>query len=104
MSVTIIVSPAAVRAGGTELIAAKTAFETTMDILSQAIGSYGTETWGKDSYGKEFADGENGYRSSRNNLLGGGREMVETVDDFGNGLIRAANTSESADFGNSSAF
>ncbi|MGV9614049.1 hypothetical protein [Nocardia xishanensis] len=104
MSETIIVTPDDVRAGGTQLIAAKTAFETTVNILSEAIGSYGTETWGKDSYGKEFADGENGYRSSRNNLLSGGREMVQTVEDFGNGLIQVANTSESADFGNSSAF
>ncbi|CAM4526387.1 hypothetical protein NONI108955_43605 [Nocardia ninae] len=104
MAETIIVDPAHVRAGGTELIAAKAAFETTMNTLSEAIGSHGPETWGKDSYGKEFADGEKGYRSSRNNLLSGGREMVQTVEEFGNGLIRAANSSESADVGNSTAF
>lgn len=104
MPETIIVTPGAVRAGGTELIAAKTAFETTMNTLSETVGSYGPETWGKDSYGREFADGEKGYRSSRNNLLSGGRDMVRTVEDFGSGLIRAANSSESADFGNSSTF
>ncbi|PXX61718.1 hypothetical protein DFR70_108276 [Nocardia tenerifensis] len=104
MSETIIVTPEDVRAGGNELMAAKSAFETVMRTLSETIDTYGPETWGKDSYGREFADGERGYRSSRNNLLSGGRDMVRTVGEFGTGLLRAGNAAEAADFGNSHAF
>ncbi|QIS02311.1 hypothetical protein F5X71_08220 [Nocardia brasiliensis] len=104
MSEKIIVDPAEVRSGGTELLAAKAAFENTMHTLAAAIDGYGPETWGRDSYGREFAEGEQGYRSSRNNLLSGGRQMVRTVEDFGSGLIRAANAAESADFGSSDTF
>ncbi|MFI9504714.1 hypothetical protein [Nocardia sp. NPDC052566] len=104
MAETIIIDPANVRAGATELLTAKAAFDTAITTLSESVGSYGAETWGRDSYGKEFADGEKGYRSSRGNLLRGGREMVGTVEDFGDGLLQAAHSADAADLGSSRAF
>lgn len=104
MAEKLIVTPSAVRAGGNELLAAQAAFETIMRTLSTSVGSNGSETWGTDSYGKQFAEGTNGYYSSRGNLLKGGSDMSDTLREFGTGLIDASNTAVKTESGNTSAF
>lgn len=100
----LIITPSDVRAGGNELLTAKAAFETILNTLSTTVGANGAETWGDDSYGKQFADGKNGYIGSRSNLLKGGHDMSETIGEFGTGLIDASNTATKTEYGNTSAF
>ncbi|MGC4994602.1 hypothetical protein [Nocardia salmonicida] len=104
MPETIIITPSNVRAGGNELLAAKTAFDAILNTLATTVESNGSETWGDDSYGKQFADGDTGYRSSRSNLLSGGRDMAETVGEFGTGLVSASNKADTTEFHSTSAF
>ncbi|MRH89360.1 hypothetical protein GFY24_18220 [Nocardia sp. SYP-A9097] len=104
MTERIIITPSDVRAGGDELLTAEAAFETIMAKLSSAIGANGSETWGEDSYGRQFADGKSGYYNSRSNLLKGGRDMSAALRQFGTGLIDASNSAKKTEFGNATSF
>ncbi|MFI6172433.1 hypothetical protein ACIBCN_37035 [Nocardia sp. NPDC051052] len=107
MTQSIIVNPSDVRAAGQELLdmssgtpGGAVSFHAIMRELTDAVGGAGTETWGDDSFGKQFAEGANGYRASRSNLLKGGNDMLETLEDFGTGLTTAANSMSNGESGN----
>lgn len=104
MAETIVISPGEVRAGGNELLAAKADLDAVLATLRTVVAANGTETWGDDSYGRQFADGKTGYRSSRTNLLDGVREFATTIGEFGTGLIGAADRTERTETGNTARF
>ncbi|MEU7145836.1 hypothetical protein ABZ942_40785 [Nocardia sp. NPDC046473] len=107
MTESIIINPSDVRAAGQELLdlssssaGGPVSFHTIMRELIDAVGGAGAETWGDDSFGKQFAEGANGYRASRSNLLKGGNDMLTTLQDFGTGLTTAANNTSNGESGN----
>ncbi|WP_216911428.1 hypothetical protein [Nocardia noduli] len=46
--------------------------------------------WGKDSFGKKFSEGANGYKTSRNTLLEGGEGLGNGAQGFADGQGQAA--------------
>ncbi|WP_019929536.1 hypothetical protein [Nocardia sp. BMG111209] len=58
--------------------------------LTTRLHDYGPQTWGTDSYGRQFADGRDGYVAARDNLLTGGTQMATAIGSIGRGLIDAA--------------
>ncbi|MET7768252.1 hypothetical protein [Nocardia sp. NPDC005366] len=100
----IVIAPSAIEAAGLELHTAASMFERIIDTLAKSAFSNGSETWGNDSYGHQFADGSNGYISSRDNLVRGGRDMAETITQFGTGMIDASMKMTGTEFGNAAAF
>jgi hypothetical protein len=58
--------------------------------LTTTLHNYGPQTWGDDTYGKQFADGREGYVAARDNLLSGGTDMATVIGSIGRSLIAAA--------------
>lgn len=46
--------------------------------------------WGKDSFGKKFADGATGYKTARTTLLDGGDGLAAGTRGFADGQRQAA--------------
>ncbi|MGY1982888.1 hypothetical protein [Nocardia gipuzkoensis] len=101
---TIIISPDQLRSGGAALLTARDAFHRVLTTLSERVHSHTASTWGRDAYGREFADGDKGYLRSRANLIDGTRDMVTTVGQFGDGLIAAGRTSATAEANSTAGF
>lgn len=70
----------------------KGVFETLRNNLNSKGNPFGT-----DSYGKKFTEGEKGYTTSSKNLLSGGDNMTNSLDQFGSGMDDAATKMENMD-------
>ncbi|RDI43606.1 hypothetical protein DFR68_12073 [Nocardia mexicana] len=58
--------------------------ESVLGNLSIALDTKAAP-WGDDAFGKKFADGENGYKKARDNLMEGIQNMRKTLDEFADG-------------------
>jgi hypothetical protein len=91
------VNPDQLTKAGNKMLAVQQKMNNIITTLDNAVGEAGTETWGNDSFGKGFADGDNGYIASRKQLISGGHDMATSLTQFGNGMIDAAHTMSAAD-------
>ncbi|NKY50380.1 hypothetical protein [Nocardia vermiculata] len=57
------------------------------------------QPWGNDKSGKKFADGDKGYKTSRQNLIEGGYSMADALHEFGAGERSAAEQFQAAEGG-----
>ncbi|WP_433654586.1 hypothetical protein ACQPW1_28005 [Nocardia sp. CA-128927] len=71
----------------------------TLGTLRSAVSGAGAP-WGKDSFGKKFADGDKGYLVARENLLAGVEQMATTFGDYGKGQRDAADKMDAMEAGN----
>ncbi|MEV6560972.1 WXG100 family type VII secretion target [Nocardia sp. NPDC051756] len=71
--------------------------------LESKLGATGTP-WGKDSFGKKFADGEKGYLAARNNLLQGIGGISGTFGAIADGQRDAAGLIDGQESNNTNSF
>ena len=103
----IIITPGDLSSAGRQVLDAQTQLQTIVNTLSNGVSRYGEETWGNDSYGRDFADdskGNPGYISSRTNLLKGGSDMATAIGEFGTGMTTAASNASTGEDNSSSSF
>jgi hypothetical protein len=103
----IIITPGDLYSAGRQVLEAQTQLQAIVDTLSNGVNQYGVETWGNDSYGRNFADDSNGnpgYVSSRTNLLSGGNNMATAIGEFGTGMTTAANNASTGEDNSASSF
>ncbi|MGV9678510.1 hypothetical protein ACWDSJ_24790 [Nocardia sp. NPDC003482] len=97
MADAVEVDPAKLTATGNHMLTVRDKLGGIVSHLNGAVGTAGPETWGTDSFGKGFADGDDGYVRSRTELLSGAHELVISLGQFGQGMIDAANKMTAAD-------
>ncbi|MEV0293211.1 hypothetical protein [Nocardia sp. NPDC050710] len=67
--------------------------------LEAAIANRG-EPWGDDKIGDRFANGDSGYKKSRDGLTDSTENMAETFGNFSTAQVKAANDIRDMDHGN----
>lgn len=79
--------------------------EAVVNTLVANIGARG-EPWGgsEDTLGKGFAEGKNGYKSSRDNLVTGGRNVAATFANISKGQSDGARKLQGMEDGNRDGF
>lgn len=77
--------------------------EKVVDTLVSSADGRGAP-WGDDTLGAGFADGENGYLKSRENIVTGANNMAGTFGNFSKGQKDALETLTAMDDGNAETF
>ncbi|WP_067574569.1 hypothetical protein [Nocardia acidivorans] len=77
--------------------------EQIVDTLVTTANGRG-EPWGDDTLGAGFANGDNGYLKSRNNILDGADNMAGTFGNFSKGQTESADYLAAMDHGNGDGF
>lgn len=77
--------------------------ENVVDTLVTNSAGRG-EPWGSDTLGAGFAEGDNGYLKSRNNILDGADNMAGTFGNFSKGQTDSAELLSRMDQGNGDSF
>ncbi|MEU7141967.1 type VII secretion target [Nocardia sp. NPDC046473] len=70
----------------------------------RGVVSGASTPWGKDSFGKKFADGDKGYRAARENLLAAIDQMATTFGGYADGQRSAADRMDAMEVGNTNGF
>ncbi|MFI9504992.1 hypothetical protein [Nocardia sp. NPDC052566] len=102
MSDSIILDTDALKKAGDKMVGIQRSIDVVIAKLSSRVTANGTETWGDDKFGEDFANGTNGYTTSRQSLLTGGTEISKTVRSFGHGMIKAGKGFVAIENGNES--
>ncbi|MFI6870207.1 hypothetical protein [Nocardia sp. NPDC050406] len=63
--------------------------ESVIDTFVAATNSRG-EPWGNDTLGNQFAEGKEGYKATKANLVLGANNMAGTFNNFSTGQAKAA--------------
>ncbi|WP_067646538.1 WXG100 family type VII secretion target [Nocardia harenae] len=96
MSQSIEIDPGGVRRAAGEFDAVAERTRRLLDTLTGACASRG-EPWGDDKAGRQFADGDKGYRANRDNYFDTLSTLVEVFGDNATNLGDAADAFEVAD-------
>ncbi len=67
--------------------------QNILDTLQTSSASKG-EPWGNDKAGKQFADGDKGYKANRDNTFNSLSKLVQTLHDNADNLRDAAKSFE----------
>ncbi|WP_225729915.1 MULTISPECIES: WXG100 family type VII secretion target [unclassified Nocardia] len=68
---------------------AGTRLKSVVERLEAKLQSLGSP-WGNDKFGKQFADGANGYLAYSNNMRDGARRIHDALHGYAEGIRQAA--------------
>lgn len=96
MTGNVTVDPEALRAAASRATDLQGRVAEIVDTLTSTLQSHGAP-WGDDHYGREFAEGDNGYLAVHKNLISGGQTMVTSLSDLATGQNDAADSLQGTD-------
>lgn len=76
---------------------------SVISTLQSALAARG-ECWGDDSLGHQFADGDKGYLTAKNNMITGAGQFEKTFDSYSTGQVNSATQIEQAEHGTAAVY
>ncbi|MQY23169.1 WXG100 family type VII secretion target [Nocardia macrotermitis] len=71
--------------------------------LQSALAGRG-QPWGDDSLGHQFADGEKGYLTAKQNMITGAGQFEKTFDSYSSGQSQSADKIETTEHGTAAVY
>jgi hypothetical protein len=100
---TVQVSPEKLRSASVKTADVADRLNEVINTLSAALASRGN-CWGNDSIGNQFANGNNGYLETKNNMITGTGQFKDTFNSYAKGQSDSANSLEGSDHFNADVY